>query len=178
MWHASAALAGSGLGAVGATSRGKLGAEAGGVPLTPPLQTSINSMWKRVKSGGRGLSRRLECGCGVGLLGSCCGTPLPSLGCGWDFPSIPRYFPLSRSLPTWPGTGVSIRTSYCSGSFPQRTPLLHLRVPVAVAGSNDRVVGSRRQLHDIKDRVKTSHQGREDQMVGILSDTSFNRVGA
>jgi len=47
-----------------------------------------------------------------------------------------------------------------------------------VAGSDDRVVRSRRQLHDIKDRVKTSHQGREDQMVGILSDAYFDWVGA
>jgi len=135
-------------------------------------------MWKRLRLGGKGLSWRLERRCGVGLPGSWCGTPLPSLGRGWDFPSIPRYFLLSRSLPTWPGTGVSVETSYCSGSFPQHTSLPHLQVPAAVAGSDDWIVGSGRQLHDIKDRVKTSHRGREDQTVGILSDASFDWVGA
>jgi len=44
--------------------------------------------------------------------------------------------------------------------------------------SDDRVIRSGRQLHNIKDWVKTSHQGREDQMVGILSNTSFDWVGA
>jgi len=81
--------------AVGATLRGKPGvgaegereaeveAEAGRVPLTiTPLQTSIDSMRRRVKSDGKGLSRRLERGCSVGLPGSWCGTPLPSLGRG------------------------------------------------------------------------------------------------
>ena len=81
--------------AVGAMLRGKPGvgtegereaeveAEAGRVPLTiTPLQTSIDSMRRRVKLGGKGLSRRLEHGCSVGLRGSWCGTPLPSLGRG------------------------------------------------------------------------------------------------
>jgi len=44
--------------------------------------------------------------------------------------------------------------------------------------SGDWVIGSRRQLHNIKDWVKISHQGREDQMVGALSDASFDWVGA
>jgi len=45
MWHTSVALAGSGSGVVGATSRGKLGVEAGGVPLTitpPPDEHRLN----------------------------------------------------------------------------------------------------------------------------------------
>ena len=44
--------------------------------------------------------------------------------------------------------------------------------------SDDWVIGSGRQLHNIKDQVKTSHQGREGQMVDILSNVSFNQVGA
>ena len=88
------------MGAVGVMLRGELGAgaegeqevevkaevegEAGGVPLlqSPPLQTSIDSMRRRVKSGGKGLSQKLEHRCGMGLPGSWCGTPLPSLGHG------------------------------------------------------------------------------------------------
>jgi len=68
-----------------------------GFPLqSPPLYINIDSMRKRVRSGGKGLrsggkglrsggkglSRRLECRCGVGLPGSWYGTPLPSLGRG------------------------------------------------------------------------------------------------
>ena len=44
--------------------------------------------------------------------------------------------------------------------------------------SDDQVIGSGRQLHDIKDWVKTPHQGRQDQTVGILTDTSFDWIGA
>jgi len=44
--------------------------------------------------------------------------------------------------------------------------------------SSNWVVGSRRQLHDIKDWVEASHGGREDQVVGVLSDASFDWVGA
>jgi len=43
---------------------------------------------------------------------------------------------------------------------------------------DDRIVGSGRQLHDIKDWVEASHWGREDQVVGIPSDASFDQVGA
>jgi len=43
---------------------------------------------------------------------------------------------------------------------------------------DDRIVGSGRQLHDIKDWVEALHWGREDQAVGIPSDTSFDRAGA
>ena len=50
-----------------------------------------------------------------------------------------------------------------------------LRVPTS---SDDRVVRSGGQLHDVKDWVKTSHWGREDQTVGVLSNVSFNQVGA
>ena len=32
---------------------------------------------------------------------------------------------------------------------------------------DDRIVGSGRQLHDIKDWVEASHWGREDQVVGL-----------
>jgi len=49
------------------------------------------------------------------------------------------------------------------------------RIPTS---SDDQVVGRGRQLHDVKDQVKTSHRGREDQTVGILSDVSFDWVGA
>ena len=47
-----------------------------------------------------------------------------------------------------------------------------------VAGSDNWVVGSGGQLHNVKDWVEKSHRGREDQTVGILSDVSFNWVGA
>jgi len=43
---------------------------------------------------------------------------------------------------------------------------------------DDWIVGSGRQLHDVKDQVEASHQGREDQVVGVPSDASFDRVGA
>ena len=82
-----------GSGAVGA--RGELGAqaegereaeaegEAEGVPLTitPPLDEHRLDA-EESEIGRKGLSQRLERGCGVGLPGSWCGTPLPSLGPG------------------------------------------------------------------------------------------------
>jgi len=49
------------------------------------------------------------------------------------------------------------------------------RVPTS---PGNQVARSGRQLHDIKDWVKASHGGREDQMVGILSDVSFDWIGA
>jgi len=43
---------------------------------------------------------------------------------------------------------------------------------------DDWIVGSGRQLHNVKDWMEASHRGRENQAVGIPSDTSFDWVGA
>ena len=93
------------------------------------------------------------------------------------FPGISFYpvaFPLDQVL-EFPSKHPTVQDLFHNVLL---FPIYVVRVLAAVAGSEDRVVGSGRQLHDIKDWVKTSHQGREDQMVGILSDVSFDQIGA
>ena len=94
------------------------------------------------------------------------------------FPGISFYpvaFPLNQVL-EFPSKHPTVQDLFHNILlFPVYEFRRRWRVPTS---SNDQVVGSGRQLHDIKDWVKMSHRGREDQMVGILSDASFDRVGA
>jgi len=94
------------------------------------------------------------------------------------FPGISLYpvsFPLDQVL-EFPSEHPTVQDLFHNVlHFPIYEFRRQLRVPTS---SDNRVVGSGGQLHDVKDWVKTSHQRREEQMVGILSDTSFNQVGA
>ena len=94
------------------------------------------------------------------------------------FPGISLYpvaFPLDQVL-EFPSEHPTVQDLFHNILlFPIYEFRRRWRVPMS---SDDQVVGSGRQLHNIKDRVKMSHRGRKDQMVGILSDASFNQVGA
>jgi len=94
------------------------------------------------------------------------------------FPGISLYpvaFPLDQVL-EFPSEHPTVQDLFHNVLFfPIYEFQQRWRIPMS---SDDQVVGSGRQLHDIKDWVKMSHWGREDQTVGILSDTSFDRVGA
>ena len=86
------------------------------------------------------------------------------------FPGIPLYpvaFPFDQVL-EFSSKHPTVQDFFHNVLlFPISEFWQQLRVPTS---SDDQVVGSGGQLHDVKDWVKTSHRGREDQMVGILSD--------
>ena len=94
------------------------------------------------------------------------------------FPGISLYpiaFPLDQVL-EFPSKHPTVQDLFHNILlFPIYEFQRRWQVPMS---SDNQVVGSGRQLHNIEDQVKTSHQGREDQMVGIFSDASFDWVWA